>query len=83
MSESAGRGAVRVCLETQRLILETPGQAAREWSVSTARNGAGEQLGSERTPRGRVATPRAYDHFGLSESDRRGARRAPPQADLF
>jgi lipoprotein-anchoring transpeptidase ErfK/SrfK len=53
MSESAGRGAVRVCLETQRLILETPGQAAREWSVSTARNGPGEQLGSERTPRGR------------------------------
>ena len=37
----------------------------------------------ERTPRGRVATPRAYDHFGLSESERRGVRRALPQADLF
>jgi Holliday junction DNA helicase RuvB len=37
----------------------------------------------ERTPRGRVATPRAYTHFGLSEGERRGARRAAPQADLF
>jgi lipoprotein-anchoring transpeptidase ErfK/SrfK len=49
MSEAA----IRVCLETQRLILTTPGGAAQEWSVSTARNGPGEQLGSERTPRGR------------------------------
>ena len=45
--------AIRVCLETQCLILETPGRAALEWSVSTARNGPGERLGSERTPRGR------------------------------
>ena len=49
MSEAA----IRVCIEDQRLVLETPGQPTLEWSVSTARNGPGEQLGSERTPRGR------------------------------
>jgi Holliday junction DNA helicase RuvB len=37
----------------------------------------------ERTPRGRVATPRAYAHFGLGEPERRAARRGAPQADLF
>jgi Holliday junction DNA helicase RuvB len=37
----------------------------------------------ERTPRGRVATPRAYAHFGIRETERRRARRGRPQADLF
>jgi Holliday junction DNA helicase RuvB len=37
----------------------------------------------ERTPRGRVATPRAYAHFGIEEHERRPARRGVPQADLF
>jgi lipoprotein-anchoring transpeptidase ErfK/SrfK len=45
--------AIRVCLATQRLVLATPGRAELAWSVSTARKGPGEQLGSERTPRGR------------------------------
>jgi Holliday junction DNA helicase RuvB len=36
----------------------------------------------ERTPRGRLATARAYEHFGLRETGRR-TRRGMPQADLF
>jgi Holliday junction DNA helicase RuvB len=37
----------------------------------------------ERTPRGRVATARAYQHLGVQETERRGSRRGAPQADLF
>ena len=49
MTEERESGAIRVCIETQRLILETPDRAARVWSVSTARNGPGEQFGSEQS----------------------------------
>jgi len=49
--ESAVR--IEIDLARQRLALHGPGRAAREWPVSTARNGAGERWGSEQTPRGR------------------------------
>jgi L,D-transpeptidase YbiS len=49
--ESAAR--IEIDLATQRLALFRPGLPPRCWPVSTARNGAGERLGSEQTPRGR------------------------------
>ncbi len=45
--------AIRVSIASQRLELASPGLPTRVWDVSTARNGAGEQTGSEQTPRGR------------------------------
>lgn len=44
---------IDIDLGAQRLALLRPGQAPRNWPVSTARNGAGEQRDSECTPRGR------------------------------
>lgn len=44
---------IEIDLARQRLALYRPGGPVREWPVSTARNGAGERLGSEQTPRGR------------------------------
>lgn len=44
---------IEIDLGTQRLALFRSGQPPRHWPVSTARNGAGEQRDSERTPRGR------------------------------
>lgn len=43
-----------VCLAEQRLrLLDDQGNVVKGYSVSTARNGAGERNGSECTPRGR------------------------------
>jgi L,D-transpeptidase YbiS len=44
---------IEVDLAKQRLTLLAPSRAPLSWPVSTARNGAGERLGSEQTPRGR------------------------------
>ena len=44
---------IEIDLGAQRLALFRSGQPPRQWPVSTARNGAGEQRDSERTPRGR------------------------------
>jgi len=43
---------VRVSLSAQTLALTTGDQVLQEYPVSTARNGAGEQMDSECTPRG-------------------------------
>jgi L,D-transpeptidase YbiS len=43
---------IAIDLARQELVLEQPGQAARRYPVSTARNGAGERVDSECTPRG-------------------------------
>ncbi len=43
---------LEVSLQDQRLDLFNQGECVRRWPVSTARNGAGEQFGSEKTPRG-------------------------------
>lgn len=45
--------ALRISLAEQALEVLENGRAIRRYSVSTARNGAGEQNGSFRTPRGR------------------------------
>ena len=44
---------IKVDLATQRLRLLDGNQVIMEFPVSTARNGPGEQMGSECTPRGR------------------------------
>jgi len=44
---------IHIKLSEQRLQLWENGVVAREYPVSTARKGPGEQSGSERTPRGR------------------------------
>ena len=44
---------IEIDLAAQRLVLHRPGAPARSWPVSTARNGAGEERDSGRTPRGR------------------------------
>lgn len=44
---------IEINLHAQRLTLFRGGVALRSWPVSTARRGAGEQAGSEQTPRGR------------------------------
>ena len=44
---------MEVCLATQRLWLHGEDGPAQCFSVSTARQGAGEASGSEKTPRGR------------------------------
>lgn len=43
---------VRVSLEEQTLQLMLGQEVQKEWAVSTAANGAGEEMDSERTPRG-------------------------------
>jgi len=43
---------LEVSVAEQRLDLLLAGERVRSWPVSTARNGVGEQFGSERTPRG-------------------------------
>ena len=43
---------VRVCLATQQLELREGMECLRVFPVSTARNGAGERIGSEQAPRG-------------------------------
>lgn len=43
---------IRVSIAGQRLDLLQDGRVVRNFTVSTARNGAGEEYGSERTPRG-------------------------------
>ncbi len=48
------RYAITVKIPSQTLVLrDGAGQTVKEFSVSTARNGAGEIFGSECTPRGR------------------------------
>lgn len=42
-----------VCIATQQLSLIENGQAIKTYAISTAKNGAGELMGSECTPRGR------------------------------
>ncbi|HEB58373.1 MAG TPA: L,D-transpeptidase [Gammaproteobacteria bacterium] len=44
---------LRISIPEQRLDLLRDGQAVAHYTVSTAANGAGEELGSECTPRGR------------------------------
>jgi len=45
---------IRIFLASQVLeLLDGEGRVTRRYSVSTAKNGAGEQSGSNRTPRGR------------------------------
>ena len=43
---------IEVHIPTQKLIVFENDKIIREYSVSTAKNGAGEQMGSEQTPRG-------------------------------
>ena len=43
---------LEISLAEQRLDLFRQGKCVRSWPVSTARHGAGEQFGSEKTPRG-------------------------------
>jgi len=43
---------IRISIQNQRLELVEEGQVLRSYSVSTAKNGAGEQNGSGKTPRG-------------------------------
>jgi hypothetical protein len=43
---------LEISLPHQRLDLFIEGECIRSWPVSTARNGAGEAFGSEKTPRG-------------------------------
>lgn len=43
---------IRVSIAEQRLDLLQDGQVVRDYVVSTAKNGVGEEYGSERTPRG-------------------------------
>ncbi len=45
--------SIRVSIAAQQLELAAPGLPTRTWTVSTALKGAGEQTGSEQTPRGR------------------------------
>jgi lipoprotein-anchoring transpeptidase ErfK/SrfK len=47
-----GNLLVHVSISEQRLLLTDNGKLVMEVSVATARNGAGEMQGSERTPRG-------------------------------
>ena len=51
-SAPGGVSVVHVSLSTQTLALVTGKESLREYPVSTARNGAGEQMDSECTPRG-------------------------------
>ena len=44
---------IHVNLSTQTLTLTLAGESGRTYRISTARNGAGEQMGSGCTPRGR------------------------------
>ncbi len=54
MSADAGKGRIiEIDLAQQLLRLTEAGRILREYPVSTATNGAGEQNGSECTPRGR------------------------------
>lgn len=43
---------IEVHIPTQKLVVFENDKIIREYSVSTAKNGAGEQMGSEQTPRG-------------------------------
>jgi lipoprotein-anchoring transpeptidase ErfK/SrfK len=43
---------LNICIATQQLILIENGQALKTYSISTAKNGAGEVMGSGCTPRG-------------------------------
>lgn len=43
---------IQIGLDEQRLWLLSDRDAAISWSISSARNGAGERMGSECTPRG-------------------------------
>jgi L,D-transpeptidase YbiS len=45
--------SIRIHLTTQRLELVVDGRVSATYPVSTARRGGGEELGSEKTPRGR------------------------------
>jgi len=44
---------VEISISEQRLRLRSPAGLVLEYAISTAKNGAGEQFGSECTPRGR------------------------------
>ena len=46
------RPLIRVSIAEQRLYLLQDEQVVRDFVVSTAKNGVGEEYGSERTPRG-------------------------------
>ena len=43
---------IQISLDEQRLYLVSRAGVLRQWPVSSARNGAGDGMGSERTPRG-------------------------------
>jgi L,D-transpeptidase YbiS len=43
---------LKAIIETQRLIVLDDKKVLREYAISTAKNGAGEKFGSEKTPRG-------------------------------
>jgi lipoprotein-anchoring transpeptidase ErfK/SrfK len=45
--------SIRISIADQALELREDGQSTRRYAISTAKNGAGEQYGSFRTPRGR------------------------------
>jgi L,D-transpeptidase catalytic domain len=47
------RASIRIDLQTQMLELRVEDELTRRFPVSTARNGGGEEEGSECTPRGR------------------------------
>ncbi|HEB98477.1 MAG TPA: murein L,D-transpeptidase [Thiotrichales bacterium] len=53
MNREEGERHIEVSLAEQRLTLFQGGEVLRTYPVSTARNGPGERMGSERTPRGR------------------------------
>lgn len=44
---------IRICIATQRLFLFENQRVIERFTISTAKNGAGEIKGSEKTPRGR------------------------------
>ena len=45
--------SIEVNITKQRMIVFDSGNVIREYMISTARNGAGEEFGSEKTPRGK------------------------------
>lgn len=53
MNREEGKRHIEVSLAEQRLTLFQGGGVVRTYPVSTARNGPGERMGSECTPRGR------------------------------
>lgn len=59
---------IEIHLATQRLKLLSNGEVIRDYAVSTARNGAGERLDSERTPRGRHVVAAKIGHAAVKDA---------------